>query len=155
MILSAQTIRLLKILNPTRDKYTDPIGNSAGLGSCSYDLTLDHPLELRPDDFKLAAAAEEFNMPHHVAGIVHDKSSLIRRGVAVHNTLIDPGWRGFLTLEIKNVGVEKLYFPKGSAICQVVFHLLDAPTDTPYKGKYQDQERGPQPARRHQPSGGL
>jgi dCTP deaminase len=36
---------------------------------------------------------------------------------------------------------------KNEPIAQIVFELLDHPTEQPYSGKYQDQERGPQPAR--------
>jgi dCTP deaminase len=36
---------------------------------------------------------------------------------------------------------------KNEPIAQIVFELLDHPTEQPYSGKYQDRERGPQPAR--------
>jgi dCTP deaminase len=78
-----------------------------------------------------------------VVGIVHDKSSLARRGLAVQNTILDPGWHGYMTLELTNGGHEQIELPKGSAIAQVVFHMLDHATELPYRGKYQNQERNP------------
>jgi deoxycytidine triphosphate deaminase len=32
-------------------------------------------------------------------------------------------------------------------VAQVIFHFLDEATEQPYRGKYQDQEYGPQEAR--------
>lgn len=86
-------------------------------------------------------------MPTDVIGVVHDKSSWARRGLAVQNTVIEPGWRGFLTLELTNHGTRKLHIPKGCPIAQIVFHRLDEPAARPYDGRYQDQPPGPQPAR--------
>ena len=146
-ILSGQTIRRLKLLEPMRERYVDENGNSGGLGTASYDLSLDHDVFLYPGNLNLAAAAERFVLPADVMGIIHDKSSLVRRGVTVQNTVADPGWRGFLTLELINHGEHLILLRAGSAVAQVVFHFLDEVAEQPYNGKYQDQERGPQYAR--------
>ena len=146
-ILSAQSIRRLNLLSPLLEKCYDPNGNSAGLSVCGYDLTLDQDLHISPGEFKLASTAEMFQLPHDIAAIMHDKSSLARRGLAVQNTVAEPGWRGYLTLEITNHGNEYVFLPAGSAICQAIFHVLDEPTTQPYEGKYQNQQRGPQEAR--------
>jgi len=78
---------------------------------------------------------------------VHDKSSWARKGLFVQNTIGEPVWRGFLTLELSNETKEWIYLDAGTPIAQVIFEQLDEPTIQPYKGKYQDQESGPQPAR--------
>lgn len=148
MILSAQTIRRLGLLSPCLESYRDPNGNSAGLSACGYDLMVDQDVMLRPGQFMLASAAERFNLPPSIVAIIHDKSSLARRGLAVQNTVAEPGWRGFLTLELSNHHtMHDIWLPRGSAICQAIFHLLDEPTELPYSGKYQDQPRGPQAAK--------
>lgn len=85
-------------------------------------------------------------MPKNVLGIVHDKSTWARQGIACQNTVIEPGWRGYLTLEITNHGRIPIKFESGMPIAQVVFHFVDQMTDG-YEGKYQDQEAGPQSAR--------
>jgi dCTP deaminase len=102
---------------------------------------------LAPGEFVLASTAEMFCMPDDVLGVVHDKSSWARRGLAAQNTVIEPGWRGFLTLELTNHGKEPLWLERGVGIVQVIFHLLDEPAAHPYRGKYQDQAAGPQVAR--------
>ena len=42
------------------------------------------------------SSIEFFNMPKYLVGIVHDKSSLARQGLSVFNTVIEPGWKGYL-----------------------------------------------------------
>lgn len=85
-------------------------------------------------------------MPRNVLATVRDKSSWARVGLQVFNTVIEPGWSGFLTLELVNHGRERLYLYEGDPIAQILFDYIDEDT-TGYTGKYQDQERGPQEAR--------
>jgi hypothetical protein len=61
MICSAQSIRRLKLLVPCREPYKDSLGNSAGLSACGYDLTATADLEVKPQAFILASAAEKFD----------------------------------------------------------------------------------------------
>ena len=95
--------------------------------------------------FTLASAIEEFQMPEHLMGIVHDKSTWARKGLSVFNTVIEPGWKGFLTLELVYHGSTPLCIPPGAGIAQVVFHELKRPAA--YNGKYQNQENKPVPAK--------
>lgn len=151
MILSPQTIKALGILTPCPDQGRHE-GTTFGLGPAGYDLRLVLPNDLseypmRPGEFLLVAAAERFHMPQDVVGIVHDKSTWARRGLAVQNTVIEPSWRGYLTLELTNHSQDTLVLHSGQGIAQVVFHRMDQRTNRPYNGKYQDQEWGPQEAR--------
>ena len=167
MILSAQTIRELckeqqaetderrgthipyrgPLVYPFHER-TKHLGLTFGLSPCGYDVRIDKDIYLRAGAFMLAATMERFNMPTFLVGIVHDKSTWARRGLAVQNTVIEPGWRGFLTLEITNHGREHHALRQGMAIAQILFHELDETTDQPYpeNGKYQDQPAGAQPA---------
>lgn len=94
--------------------------------------------------FVLASAIEEFDMPPDLVGVVHDKSSWARKGVSVFNTVIEPGWKGFLTLEIVFHGNEVVRIPSGSGIAQVLFHKLQ--DNAEYDGKYQNQRDEPVPS---------
>ena len=91
--------------------------------------------------FTLASAIEEFRMPTNLVGVVHDKSTWARKGLSVFNTVIEPGWNGFLTLELVYHGQGNLFIPAGSGIAQVLFHTLAI--DRAYTGKYQNQEDKP------------
>ena len=107
---------------------------------------LEEPFVLCPQSvgggFVLGSAVEFIEMPDDVVGVVHDKSTLARLGLAVQNTVIEPGWRGYLTLEITNHGPYCLQLYKGMPICQVLFYQIDGRVEG-YNGKYQDQPSEP------------
>lgn len=151
MILSGETIRKYGLLSPMMPR-TNYEGFTYGLGPAGYDVRVEfdsvgereHQL-LCEHSFMLASTIERFNMPLDVVGIVHDKSSWARRGLAVQNTVIEPGWSGYLTLELTNHGSQPLMISRGVGIAQVIFYFLDQHVEG-YVGKYQDQKRGPRPA---------
>ena len=143
---------------PRTEETVDGQRYTFGCSPAGYDLRLDrvdsgavrlgeHSWRLGPGKFALASAVEEFRMPNDLLGVVHDKSSWARRGLACQNTVIEPGWRGFLTLELTNHSRDPIMLHHGLGICQVIFHVLDEPTFHPYEGKYQDQPAGPQGAK--------
>lgn len=155
-IASAQTIRALGIFTPFSER-TKHKGLTYGLGPAGYDIRIAETLTIYPGRFTLASAMEHIAMPDNVMGIVHDKSTWARVGLALQNTVIEPGWKGFLTLEITNHSRKRPWWKfwasrngvdlvAGTPIAQIVFHLLDTTTEAPYAGKYQGQAAGPQPA---------
>ena len=153
MILSAQSIRRRcvegspPLIDPFAELGVSPGGKSFGLSAASYDVRLDQRLKLPSRGFALASTLERFCMPLDLAATVRDKSSWARVGLAVQNTYLDPGWSGWLTLEISNNSLDEFIIDAGEPIAQLVFAILDLPTERPYSGKYQNQERGPQHAR--------
>jgi dCTP deaminase len=102
---------------------------------------------LWPQTLKLASTIERFHMPKNYMGWIADKSSWVRRGLCVQNSKIEPGWVGYLTLELTNHTWFPIRLKRGMPIAQIVFVKLDKPTDAPYKGKYQYQGPLPQSAR--------
>jgi dCTP deaminase len=92
-------------------------------------------------NFALASTIEEFQMPTDMVGVVHDKSTWARKGLSVFNTVIEPGWKGFLTLELVYHGRDILAIPAGSGIAQVLFH--NTAFTASYDGKYQNQADQP------------
>jgi dCTP deaminase len=167
LILPAQTIRALcfpediladSLLYPFVDRTQAPNGMTYGLSGAGYDIRFangfigingvqESEIVLRPGDFALCSAIERFNIPDDIVCRVADKSSWARRGVAVQNTVIEPGWRGYLTLEITNHGPAAWVISQGDPIAQVLFERLEAPTTMPYRGKYHNQPSHPVPAK--------
>lgn len=142
MILSGDTIEARGIITPFSQR-TVFEGMSYGKSYAGYDIRIQQNECLRPGRrFGLASTIEYFEMPSNVVGIVHDKSTWARRGLSVFNTVIEPGWRGYLTLELVYNGDGNLAILGGSPIAQVVFHYLDVDSEG-YKGKYQDQPDRP------------
>jgi len=149
MILSAQSIRKAAeagMIIPFNER-TIYMGLSYGLGPAGYDIRIAENLILPSKSFSLASSVEYLNIPSYLQGILHDKSTWARRGLSVYNTVFDPGFRGYATLELVNHSKIDIEFQRGVAIAQMVFEMLDESTETPYEGKYQDQQAGPQEAR--------
>lgn len=123
-------------------------GVSFGLSEAGYDIRIKQDIKFSNgyvyvDDapqwggFALASAIEEFQMPSDLVGVVHDKSTWARQGLSVFNTVIEPSWQGFLTLELVYHGRDGLHIPAGAGIAQVIFHQTSA--NAYYNGKYQGQ----------------
>ena len=92
--------------------------------------------------FVLASSIEEFDMPDHLMGQVLNKSTWARKGLdSSMTTNIEPGWKGFLTLELVFHGNSPIIIPAGSGIAQVIFHELSEKRS--YGGKYQNQPDKP------------
>lgn len=102
---------------------------------------IDQEMTTHQGRFVLASAIEKFQMPDDLVGIVHDKSTWARQGLSVFNTVIEPGWAGYLTLELVFHGEKEVFIPAGSGIAQVLFHRLQRPAE--YSGKYQNQADKP------------
>lgn len=145
MILSGQSIRLRKIFEPFSERTTAG-GMTFGLGPAGYDVRVAQSLTIPRHGWTLASTLEKITMPDDLLATVHDKSTWARLGLAVQTTVIEPGWTGYLTLELSNHGAGLLNLEMGQPIAQIIFHQLDRPAEAPYNGKYQDQPDHPQPA---------
>ena len=145
MILAGQQIRKIEPLRPFYER-TIHNGMSFGLSHAGYDVRIAETMWLNPGMFSLASTIEEFFMPTDLVAFVHDKSTWARRGLSLFNTVIEPGWKGFLTLELVNHSISALHIEAGSPIAQIIFMRLEEPAENPYAGKYQNQKRGPQEA---------
>ena len=158
---------------PIKDMVPEKVvahGMTYGLGEAGYDIRIKQEIRFYPvnpdaefkkfrvmtftndsftnDDegrFTLASAIEEFQMPTHLLGRVCDKSSWARKGLSVFNTVIEPGWKGFLTLELVYHGNTELIIPAGAPIAQVIFEEVKNPAQ--YNGKYQSQSSEPTPSK--------
>lgn len=147
MILSAQSLRFVHRIDgsfivPWNERTVEN-GMTYGLGPAGYDIRLAEAVCIPPNRFMLGYSKERFAIPNDIVGMVMDKSSWARRGLSLFNTILEPGWRGFLTLEMVNHSASLLCIDAGSPIAQIVFMKLDRPTALPYNGKYQDQPAAP------------
>jgi dCTP deaminase len=151
-ILSAQSIRRLccdssltstPLITPFVEAGTIN-GRSYGLSSCTYDCRAADKILVPVGQSRLASTVERFCFPATICGSVLDKSTWARVFLTAFNTHLDPGWEGYLTVELSNLGTEVVEIEPGDPLVQVKFEWLDEPTMLPYKGKYFAQERGPQ-----------
>lgn len=168
MLLSDRTIRQLiesgevKVDPTPKDQQYQPISLDLTLGMsfCRMGrLREDEPDHLvtswttiRSGEFLLGVTEQRLVLPAHIAGIVHGKSTWARRGLMVEAAgLVDPGFEGTITLELKNLSHRTLTLSAGSPVCQITFHATDVAVLRPYGSAglgshYQSQERA-EPAR--------
>ena len=111
----------------------------------------DEPFILHPGEFVLGSTLERVALPDDLVARLEGKSSLGRLGLLIHSTAgyVDPGWDGYLTLELSNVANLPITLYPGMKIGQISFFRLSTPAETPYGAagnKYQGQ-RGPTPSR--------
>lgn len=94
-----------------------------------------------PNSFALARSVEYFRIPRNMICLCLGKSTYARCGIITNFTPFEPGWEGFVTIEISNTTPlpAKIYANEG--IAQVLFFEGEAP-EVSYAdrgGKYQAQ----------------
>jgi dCTP deaminase len=80
-------------------------------------------------------------MPPNVMGICVGKSTYARVGIMVNITPLEPGWKGYLTLEIANLADTDCRVYANEGIAQLLFLEGDncLTTYSDRQGKYQEQ----------------
>lgn len=117
------------------------------------EVTGGDPFILHPGEFVLGSTLERVGIPDDLVARLEGKSSLGRLGLLIHSTAgyVDPGWDGYLTLELSNVANLPITIYPNMKIGQISFFRLSTPAERPYgssqtKSKYQGQ-RGPTASR--------
>lgn len=77
---------------------------------------------LQPDEFALFSTVEKVTLGNNLVGHVEGKSTIARHGILVHCAgLVDPGFEGELTLEVKNLSKIPFVMTAGMRIAQIEF----------------------------------
>jgi len=92
--------------------------------------------KLAPGKYYLCLTRESVNMPEDLIAFILPRSTLFRCGVSLRTAVVDPGYRGALTLGIKNESALEFRLQRGARIAQIVFSEVKGAT-TGYSGKYQ------------------
>ncbi|MFB6282757.1 MAG: dCTP deaminase [Halobacteria archaeon] len=120
----------------------------------AFDLDHLEPTQLNQDgngrffwlpahSYGLGVAVEKLNIPDRVMVLAVGKSSYARCGVEVNLSPAEPGWQGYLTLELSNSSPSDTKVYANEGICQLVF--LESEYGRPEQtypertGKYQNQ----------------
>lgn len=132
------------LIFPIRPKQIQPCSVDIRLGT-KY-RTPRHPLRgpgeeftaqfylLKPDEFILGSTLETVKVPNTHAMKIDGRSTFGRLGLLVHATagLLDPGFHGIVTLELKNLTNNPIRLEAGMSIAQLEIHRLDSPADPVY-----------------------
>jgi len=111
------------------------------------EIPIEGRVVLLPGHLYLASSLEKFNLPPNVLGLCHGKSTYSRLGLIMNVTPLEPGWSGFLTIEMFNHNPNAVELLVHGGILQIQFELLDSTPTQTYQGNYQNQEAGVVPAR--------
>ena len=112
----------------------------SSLNGAGYDLHMAMETTIPAGKHQLAATMERVELPDDLAGTLHIRSSLSRAGILASLALVDPGFRGQLTISLYNAGTETFRMSKGDKFVQMVLHTLGTKTQRPYRGRYQDSQ---------------
>ena len=132
---------LLDRYGPIMDSQIQPASLDVRLG----EKFLTHPAEeevnldehfaftLLPGECVIAELLEKFRIPNNVVPRLEGKSTWARDFLTIHSAgFIDPGFKGGITLELKNDGRKVLTVKPGDLIGQMSFQTLEAPAVRPY-----------------------
>jgi dCTP deaminase len=114
--------------------------DSSCLNGAGYDLRLAEKLEMQPGQHFLVATLERVELGEDLVGTLHIRSSLARAGIIASLALVDPGFRGQLTILLYNAGNGRFTMDRNDRFLQIAIHQLGTKTLRPYRGKYQDSQ---------------
>jgi len=98
---------------------------------------------IRPHSFVLGTTIETVNIPLNLMGTIVGRSSIARLGIQIECAgLVDTGFKGQLTLEIKNMTDKWVPIKKYARVAQLRLETISTPlsVEDAYNGKYQGQK---------------
>jgi dCTP deaminase len=131
-------VEILKHLE-TGEVKLEPFERSC-LNPAGYDLRCSKTVVLKPKQYELVATLETVELGLKVTAYLHIRSSLAREGVIGSFAVVDPGFRGQLTLNLHNVSEKEVTLREGEHIVQIVFHALGSAARKGYSGSYQNSK---------------
>jgi deoxycytidine triphosphate deaminase len=114
------------------------------------DLSEGDGVTIRPGHVVMGRIYERFRIPPGHAGKIEGRSSFARLGLQVHCTgdFINPGWEGFMPLQLYNAGPYPLRLTPFLDICQLMVVRLTSTSERSYgapelQSKYVNDDGGP------------
>lgn len=114
------------------------------------DLKEGDTLTIRPGQVVMGRIHERFKVPSGCAGKIEGRSSFARLGLAVHCTgdFINPGWEGYMPLQLFNAGPYPIRITPHLPVCQLMLIRLPSEPARTYgdpdlQSKYVNDDGGP------------
>ena len=118
----------------------EPNDLSTCLNPAGYDLRSLKTVTIKPKEYELVATLETVELDLNIVAFMHIRSSLAREGIIGSFAVIDPGFRGQLTLHLQNVSNKEIKIKEKERIVQIVFHNLSGKANKGYNGSYQNSK---------------
>lgn len=91
---------------------------------------------LKAGDYILIESLEKVDMPPNLVARILPRSTIFRNGCSLITALVDPGFRGTLTMGLKNLSGHEFRFQRNARVAQIVFEEVSGETKE-YDGHYQ------------------
>jgi len=115
-----------------------------------FEVREGQVVTIKPGHTVMGRVYERFRMPTNCAGKIEGRLSFARLGLSVHCTgdFINPGWEGYMPLQLSNVGPYPLRLAPYFSICQLMLiPLASEPArsygDAELRSKYINDDGGP------------
>ncbi|ABI73229.1 dCTP deaminase [Shewanella frigidimarina] len=108
--------------------------------------TINQNVILKPGEQIIACSKHKYKLPLDYFGLVQTKGTLARLFVSAtcNDGQIEPGFEGFITLEIVNQSPWTIELPKGSEVAQMYLIKCSSPALNAYNGRYSEAaKKGP------------
>lgn len=106
-----------------------------------YEKISGREFIIPPHSFILATTKEYIQLPKDISGFVEGRSSIGRMGLFIQNaSVVGPGFKGKLTLELYNANILPIRLSAGRRVCQLILFQMDKESKKGYTGKYQNQK---------------
>jgi dCTP deaminase len=102
-----------------------------------YELPFKSAFLLHPGALALVPTLEWVTLPSDLIGAVTARSTWAREGLSIATaTLIEPGYKGIVTLELANLGEIPIKLYPGLQLAQLTFTTVAGETVRPYRGQF-------------------
>lgn len=98
---------------------------------------------IKPGDYYLVSTLEIINTPKDLMPLVFPRTSLFRAGLLLLNSKTDPGYKGTLTMGLKNLSEFDVKLQLGARFCNVVFVKIEGQS-VDYRGQHQGGRVSPE-----------
>lgn len=109
-----------------------------------FDIPFKRPFLLHPGTLALVPTMEWVKIPNNLQGIVTARSSWAREGLNIATaTIVNPGYRGIITLELANFGEIPITLYPGLRLAQIALYELTTPIEDDKKRSQFDMKFEP------------
>ena len=98
---------------------------------CGLDLYLSEGFNISPFETVCVGLGMSVEIPEGFAGILVPRSSIAKKGLIIHPSIIDPGYKGEIHLIITNCSTQAYNFKKDDRVCSLVCYSCLNPTINP------------------------